>query len=145
MERGHTCPQSDMKLGRREFVATTVGASAYALFASGETVFGGSKMYGLIGSMVAVEGKRDDLIKILLNGVNDMPGCRSYIVAKDPKDVNGIWITEVWDSKESHAASLKLPSVQTAIAKGKPMIAKFGPYNETEPIGGHGIQEPRRQ
>jgi quinol monooxygenase YgiN len=130
-----------MKLGRREFVATTVGAGAYALFASAETVIGGLKMYGLIGSMIAVEGKRDELIKILLEGVNDMPGCVSYVVAKDPKDPNGIWITEVWDSKESHAASLKLPAVQAAIAKGKPLIARFGSYNETEPVGGHGLRK----
>lgn len=130
-----------MKLGRREFVATTVGAGAYALFTSTETVIGGSKMYGLIGSMIAAEGKRDELIKILLNGVNDMPGCLSYIVAKEPKDLNGTWITEVWDSKESHAASLKLPSVRAAIAKGKPLIAKVGSYNETEPIGGHGLSQ----
>ena len=101
-------------------------------------------MYGLIGSMIAVEGKRDELIKILLDGVSGMPGCLSYVVAKDPKDANSIWITEVWDSKESHAASLKLPSVQAAIAKGKPLIAKFGSYNETEPVGGHGLHKPDR-
>ena len=130
-----------MKLGRREFVATTVGAGAYALFASAETVVGGSKMYGLIGSMTAVEGKREELIKILLEGVSGMPGCLSYVVAKDAKDANGIWITEVWDSKESHAASLKFPPVQAAIAKGKPLIAKFGSYNETEPVGGHGMRK----
>ena len=101
-------------------------------------------MYGLIGSMTAVEGKRDELIKILLEGVSGMPGCLSYIVAKDPKDANGIWITEVWDTKESHAASLKLPTVKAAIAKGKPLIAKFGAYNETEPIGGHGLRAETR-
>ena len=98
-------------------------------------------MYGLIGSMIAVEGKRDELIKMLLEGVSGMPGCLSYVVAKDPKDANGIWITEVWDGKDSHAASLKLPSVQAAIAKGKPLIAKFGSYKETEPIGGHGLAD----
>lgn len=101
-------------------------------------------MYGLIGSMIAAEGKRDELIKILLEGVNDMPGCLSYIVAKDPKDTNGIWITEVWDSRDSHAASLNLPSVHAAIAKGKPLIAKFGSYSETEPVGGHGFHKPTR-
>ena len=102
-------------------------------------------MYGLIGSMIAVEGKRDELIKILLDGVSGMPGCLSYIIAKDPKDANGIWITEVWDSKESHAASLKLPSVQAAIAKGKPLIAKFGSYTETKPVGGHGLHKHARK
>lgn len=128
-----------MILGRREFVATAVGAIPYALFASAETVIGGSKMYGLIGNIAAVEGKRDELIKILLEGVNEMPGCLSYVVAKDPKDANGIWVTEVWDSKDSHAASLELPTVKAAIAKGKLLIAKFGSYNETEPMGGLGL------
>lgn len=133
-----------MKLGRREFVATTVGAGAYALVASAGTVIGGSKMYGLVGIMTAAAGKRDELIKILLEGVDNMPGCLSYVVAKDPKDADGIWITEVWDNKDSHAASLKLPTVQAAIAKGRPLIAKFGSYNETEPVGGHGLQKSAR-
>ena len=95
-------------------------------------------MFGLIGSARSVEGKRDELIKILLDGVSGMPGCLSYVVAKDPNDPNGIWITEVWDSKESHAASLKLPAVQAAIAKGKPLFAGFGMHQQTEPVGGHG-------
>lgn len=96
-------------------------------------------MYGLIGKMMAVEGKRDELIKILLDGVSGMPGCLSYIVAKDPKDKNAVWITEVWDSADSHKDSLKLPSVQAAIAKGKPLIAGFGESLTTEPVGGHGL------
>ena len=96
-------------------------------------------MYGLIGKMIAAEGKRDELIKILLEGVSNMPGCLSYVVAKDPADKNAVWITEVWDSKESHAASLKLPSVLAAIAKGKPMIAGFGENFVTEHVGGYGL------
>ena len=35
-----------MRIGRREFVATTVGTGAYALFISAEIASGGSKMYG---------------------------------------------------------------------------------------------------
>ncbi|MCC6261455.1 MAG: antibiotic biosynthesis monooxygenase, partial [Anaerolineales bacterium] len=54
-------------------------------------------------------------------------------------DEDSIWITEVWDSAESHRASLALPSVQQAIARGKPLIAGFGERFETEPIGGQGI------
>ena len=98
-------------------------------------------MYGLIGKMTAAEGKRDDLIKILLDGVSGMPGCLSYVVAKDPKDKNAVWITEVWDSEESHKASLKLPSVREAIAKGRPLIAGFGESFTTEPVGGHGLSK----
>lgn len=96
-------------------------------------------MYGLIGKMIAVSGQRDALISILLDGVADMPGCLSYVVAKDPADPNAIWITEVWDSSASHQASLSLPSVKQAIARGKPLIAGFGERFVTEPVGGHGL------
>ena len=96
-------------------------------------------MYGLIGKIKATNGQRDVLIAILLNGVNDMPGCLSYVVAQDPTDEDAIWITEVWDSPESHRASLTLPSVQQAIARGRSFIAGFGERHETHPLGGHGI------
>lgn len=93
-------------------------------------------MYGLIGRMQVVAGQRDALVSILLEGVSGMPGCRSYIVAHDPTDPDAIWVTEVWDSQEHHRASLSLPSVQQAIARGKPLIAGFGERFETTPVGG---------
>lgn len=96
-------------------------------------------MFGLIGKMIAAPGQREALIAVLLEGTQDMPGCLSYVVARDAKDQNAIWISEVWNSKDSHSASLKLPSVQAAIAKGKPMIAGFGDYVTTEPVGGVGL------
>jgi len=96
-------------------------------------------MYGLIGKILAAPGKRDALIEILLEGTADMPGCLSYIVAKDTQDPNGIWITEVWDSEESHRASLSLPQAQAAIAKGRPLIAGFAERFTTEPVGGAGL------
>jgi quinol monooxygenase YgiN len=96
-------------------------------------------MHGLIGKMKATPGQRDALAAILLDGTADMPGCLSYIIATDPTDADALWITEVWDSAESHQASLKLPGVQAAIAKGRPLIAGFGERFETVPIGGHGL------
>jgi quinol monooxygenase YgiN len=96
-------------------------------------------MYGLIGKMKVVPGKRGELVAILLEGTGSMPGCLSYVVAEDPADADAIWVTEVWDSQASHRASLSLPSVQQAISRGKPMIAGFGERFETRPVGGHGL------
>lgn len=96
-------------------------------------------MYGLIGQVKVVSGQRDALISILIESVSGMPGCLSYIVAQDPTDPDAIWVTEVWDSEESHRASLALPSVQQAIERGRPLIAEFGQRFETKPIGGHGL------
>ena len=78
-------------------------------------------MYGIIGKMIAREGARDELIAILLDGTRDMPGCLSYVIARDQDDGNALWITEAWDSRESHQASLSLESVQQAIQKGRPL------------------------
>ncbi len=97
------------------------------------------RLYGLIGKMTAHPGKRDALISILLEGVAGMPGCLSYIVARDPTGPDAIWITEVWDSPESHSASLRLPSVRAAIALGRPLIAGMDAGIETVPVGGHGL------
>jgi quinol monooxygenase YgiN len=126
-------------VGRRQFLsAVALGITTLAMPA-GATRIGGTKMYGLIGKIRAIPGQRDALIAILLDGVSGMPGCLSYVVAKEPADAEAIWITEVWDSQDSHKASLSLPSVQAAIAQGKPLIASFEQHIETSPVGGHGI------
>ncbi len=119
------------------FVAGAVAAGAIG--SAGVAAMEGSGMHGLIGKMVAHPGKRDQLAAILLDGVGGMPGCLSYVVAIDPKDDDALWITEVWVDAAAHAASLKLPSVQAAIAKGRPLIAGFGDYVTTTPLGGHGL------
>src|SRR5690554_3781471 len=129
-----------MTLGRRQFLAAAAaGVATLAAMPAGASRIGGTTMYGLIGKMKAIPGQRDALISILLNGVSGMPGCLSYVVAQDPADADAIWITEVWDSQASHKASLSLPSVQAAIAQGKPLIAGFDQHIETSPVGGHGI------
>lgn len=96
-------------------------------------------MYGLIGRMRAVTGQRDALLAILLESTQQMPGCKSYVIARDPSDADAVWITEVRDDQQSHKASLSLPEVQRAIERAKPLIASFGEYFVTEPVGGHGL------
>jgi quinol monooxygenase YgiN len=98
-------------------------------------------MYGMIGKMIAVAGKRDELIENMLGSIGQMPGCLSYVVHKDTKDENAIWISEAWTDEASHKASLSLPEVRAAIQRSKPLIASFGEYVITEPAGGHGLDE----
>lgn len=128
-----------MNLTRRDFVAAAGTAAILATVPACASPKETRHMYGLIGKMKAVPGERDKLAAILLEGVSGMPGCLSYVVAQDPTDANAIWVTEVWDSQDSHRASLSLPSVQEAIKRGKPLIAGFGERFETVPLGGHGL------
>lgn len=96
-------------------------------------------MYGLIGKMKTHPGQRETLIALMLQDIDGMPGCLSYIVARDPGDADGIWVSEVWDSANSHRASLSLPRVRALIERAKPLIAAFEQHQETEPVGGHGL------
>jgi quinol monooxygenase YgiN len=125
-----------MHMHRRSFVAGTAALAAAAASGKTEAKHG---MFGLIGSMTAHPGKRDALVDILLEGVAGMPGCLSYVVANDPGDQNVIWITEVWQDREAHLASLSLPSVRDAITRGRPLIAAMRSVAETMPVGGTGL------
>lgn len=96
-------------------------------------------MFGLIGKLSAVDGKRGALIEILLAGTQDMPGCLQYIISKDLSDDRAIWISEIWESEQAHKASLTLPSVQEAIGKGRAFITGMEQIAKTEPVGGKGL------
>lgn len=96
-------------------------------------------MYGMIGSLRAKPGQRDELVKLLLDGSGSMPGCLSYVVAEDSADPDKIWVTEVWTDKTSHQASLSLPMVREAIAKARPLLAGFDMSVETRVLGGVGL------
>ena len=91
-------------------------------------------MYGLIGQMKVAPDKREDIIALLAGATRDMAGNIAYLIAEDLEDDSSIWITEVWQTKTDHANSLKLPSVQDAIAKARPHITGFGTRVETTPI-----------
>ena len=98
-------------------------------------------MYGLQGRMVAKPGQRDGLLALLLEASRGapMPGCRLYIVSEVPAEPDAIAITEVWDDKAAHDASLQLETVRALIAMARPLIASIGDSMELRPIGGQGL------
>jgi quinol monooxygenase YgiN len=97
-------------------------------------------MYGLIAKLTVAPGRREEMIGILKESAADMPGCFSYVVAKDSADENAIWVTEVWDSSASHEASLSLPPVKNAIPRAKAIVSNFEKIAVTSPVWGVGLQ-----
>lgn len=80
-----------MPTSRRRFVAGLAAVSAasratHLSLSAAQAEHPGARhpMYGLIGRITATAGQRDALIDILLEGTSVMPGCLSYIVARDP-------------------------------------------------------------
>jgi quinol monooxygenase YgiN len=91
-------------------------------------------MYGLIVKLTVVPGRRDEMIGLLKESAADMPGCFSYVVAKDTADENVIWVTEAWESVASHDASRSLPSVKNTIPRAKTLISNFEKIAVTTPV-----------
>lgn len=106
---------------------------------------GANDMYGLIVKLTVAPGKREEMIRILKESAANMPGCFSYIVAKDSADENVLWVTEVWDSATSHDASLSLPSVKNAIPQAKQIVSAFDKIAVTTPVWGVGSQPAHSQ
>ena len=99
--------------------------------------------YLLHGKLTAKAGYRDQLANYLLEAsqlVSAVKGCRLYVIGKDESDINGVYVTEIWDSKEDHDNSLKLEGTRELIMKvmqildGQPTKGQ-----ELEVIGGTGI------
>ena len=90
--------------------------------------------YGLIGQMIAQPGQRGALAAILSEATGAMPGNIAYLIGEDSANPDAIWIVELWDSRESHAASLGLPTVQAAIRQARTLIAGFGTRAEFKPV-----------
>ena len=62
------------EMGRRDFLAGV--ATTITVFGSASRVVAqpNAEMYGEIGKIIAVSGKRDELIANILDGINNMPG-----------------------------------------------------------------------
>ena len=81
--------------------------------------------YGLYGKLQAQAGKGKELGEILLKAaelVEKAKGCHLYLVGKTADNPDGIYVIEVWDSKEDHDNSLKLPGVRELITQAMPIL-----------------------
>ena len=97
--------------------------------------------YGYLGSMKTQPGKREEVVAILLSGLDGLQkvGCIQYTVGVSLSDDVTIWVSEVWSSKEQHDASLQLPEVKEAIARAMPMLTGDFTREETTVQGGIGL------
>jgi quinol monooxygenase YgiN len=97
--------------------------------------------YGYLGSMRTRPGHRDDVVAILLGGVDGLRavGCQVYAVSVSETDQDIIFVSEVWQSREAHDASLRLPETRAAIGRAMPMLTGEFTSQETVVVGGLGV------
>ncbi|MGO1050128.1 putative quinol monooxygenase [Crossiella sp. CA198] len=97
--------------------------------------------YGYLASMKTKPGHRDEVVAILLSGVDGLraAGCALYVVGVSATDADTIWVSEVWQSREHHAASLELPESKAAIGRAMPMLTGEFTGQELTVAGGLGL------
>ncbi|MEV0901179.1 putative quinol monooxygenase [Actinoplanes sp. NPDC049802] len=97
--------------------------------------------FGYFGTMKAKPGHRDEIVSILISGADGLraAGCHVYVVGVSDSDDQTIWVNEVWESKEHHAASLRLPETRAAIARAMPLLTGEFTQQEITVLGGLGV------
>ncbi len=99
--------------------------------------------YLLHGKLVAKEGQRNALAEILIQAstlLSTAKGCKLYVIGKEENDIQSIYVTEIWDSKEDHDNSLKVEGVKELIIKAMPMLQEQPTKGQQlEILGGTGI------
>jgi quinol monooxygenase YgiN len=123
-------------MNRRTFFERLAAVTLTSVLAGSQEARG---MWGMIAKITVVPGRGDEMIAILKESTADMRGCLSYVVAKDMADENTIWVTEVWDSRANHDASLSLPAVKNAMPRAKAIVTNFEKIAVTDPVWGVGL------
>lgn len=98
--------------------------------------------FGMFGKITAVDGTRDELVGILLaaaEAMNSLDECELYIVSVKEDEPNAILVTEVWQDKHAHQASLSLDAVKMLIQQGRPLIEGMETIQTFSPQGGKGL------
>lgn len=92
-----------------------------------------------IGSLVAKEGHVEELKGYLFEAAEKMKEvetCFYYVVGVNEEYPNHVFVLEVWQDEEAHAASLQLDVFKDLINKARPIIERIDDYPDITLLGG---------
>ncbi|GIH26306.1 hypothetical protein Aph01nite_46160 [Acrocarpospora phusangensis] len=97
--------------------------------------------YGFNATMTAKPGMGDELVDLLLTGLDEgNPGaseyCLVYLVSRSASNPDVVHITEGWTSEEDHHRIFAGPEAQAVVAKIAPMVAGESAYTDYVPVNG---------
>lgn len=97
--------------------------------------------FGYISSVRVKPGHRAEVAAVLADAAEGLraAGCALYLVTESATDEDAIWVTEVWQSKEHHDASLHLPEVAATVGKVMPLLTGEFTQQQTRVVGGLGV------
>jgi quinol monooxygenase YgiN len=98
--------------------------------------------YALINRLITKPGKRDEVLKVLLEAgkpFQENAACLLYLVYEDVQDPNVVWVEDLWTSKEEHTAALARPEVRPFVAQALSLLESMPEQREIAPVGGKGL------
>ncbi|MFI8307854.1 putative quinol monooxygenase [Streptomyces sp. NPDC085927] len=100
-----------------------------------------SAAYGFNATLTATPGKGDQLIELLLTGLDEgAPGasehCLVYLVSRSASDPDTVHVTEGWTSEEDHHRIFAGEAARDIVAKTGGLLAKESEYTDYVPVRG---------
>ncbi len=98
--------------------------------------------YTLQTRFVTQQSKGNNLLNILTSLYNKMAyvhGCHLYIINQDAENGDQIFVTELWDSPESHQKSQSLQDFQEALSQASPLLAIEPERKVLKAVAGKGL------
>lgn len=78
--------------------------------------------YSRSSNIIAKPGKGEELVSLLTNAYEKIPGMRRYEVFQNKHNPELVHVSEKWESRAAYVASLDLPQIQSAIADNGKLI-----------------------
>jgi len=97
--------------------------------------------YGFQSTMTAKQGLGDQLVDLLLTGIEPgNPGssehCLVYLVSRSATDPDVAHITEGWTTEEDHHRVFAGEAAQAIVARFAALLAEEPTYTDQTPVGG---------
>ncbi len=100
--------------------------------------------YGFASTMTAQPGRGDDLVELLLSGLE--PGnpastehCLVYLVSRSASDPDVAHVIEGWTNEEDHHRVFAGPAAQAIVAGFAGLLAKDAEYTDLTPVRGKAV------
>ncbi|TKK83930.1 antibiotic biosynthesis monooxygenase [Herbidospora galbida] len=97
--------------------------------------------YGFTATMTALPGRGDDLVALLLTGLDEgspaaSEHCLVYLVSRSATDPDVVQVTEGWTTEADHHRQFAGETAQAMVARIAPLLAGESVYTDLTPVHG---------
>ncbi|SDY64656.1 putative quinol monooxygenase [Herbiconiux ginsengi] len=97
--------------------------------------------YGFAATLTAKPGRGDDLVKLLLSGLEEgnpasSEYCLVYLVSRSASDPDVAHVIEGWTTEDDHHRIFATPAAQAIVAGFAELLEGESVYTDLIPVGG---------